>query len=56
MYIDFNFFIQAIFEALEETIYHLRNQLKEKENEIDKLKMIYTIERNKNEELNKLLR
>ncbi|KAJ9577766.1 hypothetical protein L9F63_005686, partial [Diploptera punctata] len=47
---------RAIFETLEETIYHLRCQLKEKDLEINKLKACLTTEMKKKEKFSQLIK
>ncbi|XP_049784891.1 sorting nexin-16 [Schistocerca cancellata] len=47
---------RAIFEALEETIYHLRSQLREKETELTRMKFTLDIEMKKNNRMVQLVR
>ncbi|KDR18303.1 sorting nexin-16 [Zootermopsis nevadensis] len=47
---------RAIFEALEETIYHLRSQLKEKDMELNRLRASLTAEIKKKDRLSQILR
>jgi hypothetical protein len=49
-------FVKAIFESLEETIYHLRCQLKEKEMELNKARMSLAAEVMKKDKLSQILR
>jgi hypothetical protein len=48
--------LQAIFEALEETVYHLRCQLKEKELELNKARTLLAEEIMKKDKLSESLR
>lgn len=50
------FFPKAIFEALEETIYQLRCQLKEKELELNKARTLLAAEIMKKDKLSEILR
>jgi hypothetical protein len=49
-------FLKAIFEALEETIYHLRCQLKEKELELNKTRTLLAAEIMKKDKLSQIIR
>lgn len=49
-------FLKAIFEALEETIYHLRCQLKEKDMELNRVRASLVAEIKKKDRLSQILR